>query len=239
MSNLQGKLATSPYARPAAKRKSLKPTFVHSPPLPTGPADIFFKSDSGKGGWAFLSNYSPFVKEAALRGCAREHQIQARPGALFTVDNVEYKSVEHFFHSERQPCGQLKLRIRSAEDALSAKKINNASKKTHPSSLTPLEERQLVKAGPMAKFVQNDDLREALLATGARALHEGAGMGAATNRWTLTQDGTKGGDLLGQVLMEVRSELASLFGGAADNKEDAGTRRLVPQLDIDDGQTEM
>ncbi|KAJ3148066.1 hypothetical protein HDU89_004911 [Geranomyces variabilis] len=213
-----------PYARPAAKRpssaKPKKPTYTHDPPLVVGPDAIFFKSDSGRGGWAFLSNYWPFVKPAAVRGCARDHDIHPPAGeALFTVDGVGYKSVEHFYHSERQPKGAkaIRERIRNAEDGLTAKKINNEYKKLNPSPLSAAEERQLVKQGLLAKFGQNEDLRRGLLSTASRTLHEGAGMGASTNRWTLTQDGAKGGDLLGQLLMEVREELAASAPSPSSN----------------------
>lgn len=187
-----------------------KGQYEHSPPLSVGDNDIFFKSDSGRNGYAFLSNYWPFVTEAAAKGVLHHHGIVAdKSKPLFEVDGRSYCSVEHFYQSARQPASRPNVReaIRDAPDAITAKKLNNQYKKKWPSLLSSTEERELMLTGLRCKFVQNEQLGELLLATGSRALHEGAGMGAGSNKWVLTKDGSKGGDLLGQLLMQVRQEL--------------------------------
>lgn len=63
----------------------------------------------------------------------------------------------------------------------------------------------------MAKFTQHEDLRELLLSTGKARLVESATVNNAVNRLWGEVNG-KGQNKLGELLMEIRAELAAVYG---------------------------
>jgi predicted NAD-dependent protein-ADP-ribosyltransferase YbiA (DUF1768 family) len=92
--------------------------------------------------------------------------------------------------------GHLRDRIVSSPTALAAKRMNNRLKKEHPIDVEAwtARKRDVMKRAVKAKFEQNPELHDALVATHPRPIRES----------NIPHDDP---DMLGQILMEVRTEL--------------------------------
>ncbi len=120
----------------------------------------------------------------------------------FKLDGVRWPSVEHFYQAQKYAGTEAVERIRKADSPLKARKAGQDR------SLTARKDWDAVKEGIMgqairAKFEQNRQLRELLLATGDEELvHE-----SSTDLfWGRSRDGA-GDNRLGLILMTVRQEL--------------------------------
>lgn len=120
--------------------------------------------------------------------------------ARFSLDGEEWPDVEHYFMAQKSPEAGYQLQIRAARTPHQAKQIGRTAK------LRPNWDN--IKYGIMlravrAKFSQNPTLRELLLATGERPLHENC----KDPWWGGGPNFKNGRDWLGRILMQVRAEL--------------------------------
>jgi N-glycosidase YbiA len=139
--------------------------------------EIYFYSRDEKYGW--LSNFHLAEEE---------------------VDGYIYPTNEHFYQSTKTTNKDLKEWIRLCPMPYYAMKIGRLIReKDGLTNLTDEYRTYQMKVGLRAKFTQNRDLREKLLATGDAILHEKS---ENDMFW-----GYKGKDLLGKLLMEIREEL--------------------------------
>lgn len=121
-------------------------------------------------------------------------------------DEVRYKTSEHAYQTQKTPIESERLKIMQAATPADTKKLGRA--------VHMRKDWENVKFGIMyqivlAKFQQNEDIRKQLLATGNTELIEG-------NFWhdtffgvcTCSQHRGEGRNALGNILMQVREELA-------------------------------
>lgn len=113
------------------------------------------------------------------------------------VDGVEYPTNEHFYQSMKARNETDRRRIREAATPFEAMRLGRACRDVHPRWDDFKADVMLL--GLMAKFTQNPDLAEALLATGDAALHEDS---PTDMYW-----GKRGEDKLGKLLMMTREML--------------------------------
>lgn len=118
------------------------------------------------------------------------------------LDGITYKSSEHAFMCQKTWDEEAQLRIRMQPTAALAKKEGR--------KIALRADWEEVKVDAMykavyAKFSQNPDLKARLLATGNRYLEEGNTWGDVN--WGVCNE--VGLNLLGQILMLVRSQLRS------------------------------
>ena len=120
----------------------------------------------------------------------------------FTIDDVRWASVEHFYQARKYAGTEIADRIRKAESPLKARKI------AQDRSLVPRNDWDAVKEDVMrqaleAKFTQNRRLWERLVATGDEELIHAS---ESDLFWGKNRDGL-GDNRLGVLLMEVRRAL--------------------------------
>jgi ribA/ribD-fused uncharacterized protein len=138
----------------------------------------------------------------------------------FTVDGVEYRCAEQFMMAEKAALfGDMTTRKRILTTG------SPRAQKALGRQVSPFDEarwtaacREIVYRGNVAKFSQNPDLRDLLLATGDLTLAEASptdriwGIGlAAENPRATKRSAWRGTNWLGEALMRVRAELR---GGA-------------------------
>jgi len=116
--------------------------------------------------------------------------------AAFVINDKEYSTVEHYFQSAKHIGCELEEKIRLAKTPMQAKKLA-WSRKACPGWETRKE--AVMFRALIAKFGQNPDIAERLLATGDALLHEDS---PYDTYW-----GVKGLDRLGKLLMIARNEL--------------------------------
>lgn len=148
------------------------------------------KINSFRGDYYFLSNFYP---------------------AKVTYEGVTYESNEAAFQAQKT----LDMAERRRFAGMGPSEAKKAGRR-----IKLRRDWEQVKEGIMrrivhAKFTQNKDLREKLLATGSAALEEGNNWGDRT--WG-TVDGV-GRNLLGKILMDVRDALAGKAGPVEDEKD--------------------
>jgi ribA/ribD-fused uncharacterized protein len=115
------------------------------------------------------------------------------------VDESSYPTNEHFYQSQKAKDAADRIWIMAAPKPFLAMK---AGRSLRPFEVVPnwgSIKFAVMKRGLLAKFTQNLDLKEKLLATGSAALHE--------NSPTDMVWGVKGLDMLGKLLCEVREEI--------------------------------
>ena len=118
----------------------------------------------------------------------------------FMIDDIEFKTVEHWFQSQKTTNNDEQLIIRSAKTPALAKSLG---KKCHLREDWEEIKINVMEQGVRAKFNQNPKLKELLIETGDQRLAEG-------NRWGDTFWGidlrtSKGLNHLGKILMNVRN----------------------------------
>lgn len=160
---------------------------------------VWFKSNKANG-FAFLSNFWPFVSDAAKSAV----EADLRSEGSFVARGRAWGSVEHFFQAVKYMGynDEAAKEIADAEDALGALRVNRKWKATHPVDMNAwhLRRDQVMEEALLAKFSQNAGLGQALVATGERRLSEVPGRSAGY--WDF-----KGEDALGKALMRVRTSL--------------------------------
>ena len=116
--------------------------------------------------------------------------------APIMLDGKQYRTIEHYFQSQKFPGEDLGEAIRLADTARAAKKL--AWQRPAPADWDERKESVML-AALRTKFAQYPELAQKLLATGDAQLHEDS---PDDLFW-----GVKGRDRLGQLLMKVREEL--------------------------------
>lgn len=120
--------------------------------------------------------------------------------AVMTVDGKEYATVEHYFQACKAATEVEHDIIRTAASPSAAKKLGR--KVVH---LQPRWEKiklDIMRRALREKFRQNPELRDILFSTGDRPLHEDS---KHDREWGWVKG--KGRDLLGKLLMRVRTTL--------------------------------
>ncbi len=136
---------------------------------------------------------------------ANYHWLSNFSAHPITVGNVRWSSVEHYYQAQKYPGTETASQIRRAETPLKARKIGQNR------SLAPRADWESVKESVMrsaieAKFTQNRQLRELLIATGdAELVHESS----SDLFWGRSKEGI-GDNRLGIIIMEVRKQLHDL-----------------------------
>lgn len=129
------------------------------------------------------------------------------------IDKTEYRNVESFYQSQKYEDRGLQEYVRSAIMPAVAKQRGRAFPVRPDWEQVKVE---VMLKGLRAKFQQNPELRQMLLATGDAVLYEDS---PTDLFW-----GKKGQDMLGKLLMRVRSEISRDAELAAwANEKDFGT----------------
>lgn len=122
--------------------------------------------------------------------------------ATFEIEGKEWKSTEHFFQAQKFASDlEYFETIRDAPTPTAAKALGSVRRPGFNPSWNSVSE-DVMKECNLAKFSQNDGLKQKLLETGDRELVEHA----ADKIWGDGLDGS-GANKLGRVLMAVRSDL--------------------------------
>ncbi|TXT59147.1 MAG: hypothetical protein BAJALOKI1v1_1470002 [Promethearchaeota archaeon] len=119
----------------------------------------------------------------------------------FQINNTNYKTVEHWFQSQKTTNSREQITIQNAKTPALAKSLGRKSQLR-----TDWEQIKLfvMKEGVRAKFSQNPRLKQLLIETGSQKLEEG-------NRWHddfwgIDLKTNKGLNHLGKILMQLRTE---------------------------------
>ena len=134
-----------------------------------------------KGKYRFLSNFYP---------------------SPFTIKNIEYKTIEHWFQSQKTNNFYEQKSIRNAKTPALAKALG---KKCHLREDWEQVKLIIMEEGVRAKFTQHPKLKQFLIETGDQVLEEG-------NRWKdafwgIDLNKNQGLNHLGKILMKIRKEL--------------------------------
>ena len=118
-----------------------------------------------------------------------------------TIDELVYPTNEHFYQAQKTNNSDVYTWILSAPTPYLAMRAGRSLRKGKELRDDWCDEIRIetMLVGLRAKFTQNPDLKEKLLATGDVAIHEDA---PSDMFW-----GRKGKDMLGKLLMQVREEL--------------------------------
>jgi len=119
--------------------------------------------------------------------------------ASMTIRGKTYRTVEHWFQASKTKETRAHEKIRTASTAAQAKRLGRAVQ------LRPDWEKvkmEVMRRGLEAKFTQHGGLKQLLLETGDRAIHEASPSDAIWG-WM----GGQGQDLLGKLLMETRTKI--------------------------------
>ena len=145
----------------------------------------------------------PEESEAPVLFWGRRHsawQVLSNFAATpFMVDGVEFPTVEHYFQASKALTDWEREMVRAAESPKEAKRLGRQV------SLRPDWESvkvDVMREALLAKFRGNAEARRALLSTGHRPIHEDS---PRDLEWGWGEG--RGRDLLGRLLMEVRSTL--------------------------------
>jgi ribA/ribD-fused uncharacterized protein len=138
--------------------------------------DIYFYSRDEEYGW--LSNFARYEQ---------------------AVDGIKYPTNEHYFQSQKAKDEEMRDWIASAPIPFLAMKAGRSIRESEMVENWDGIKFDIMLKGLRAKFGQNEDLKQKLLATGNAALHEDS---PTDMIW-----GVKGKDMLGKLLMQVRDEL--------------------------------
>ena len=120
--------------------------------------------------------------------------------ATMTVEGKEYATVEHYYQACKATSDVEHDIIRTAASPSAAKKMGR--KVVHLRPRWEKIKQDIMRRGLLAKFRQHADLQYILLSTGARPIHEDA---KHDREWGWARG--QGRDLLGKLLVEVRTEL--------------------------------
>jgi len=134
----------------------------------------------------------------------------------FTIDNIEYKSAEHYMMAEKARLfkdEEILQKILECKSPVAAKKLGRQVK-NFKANLWDENRFEIVKKANLYKFSQNEQLKTFLLTTKSRVLVEASpvdaiwGIGLAEDHNNASNPKKwRGENLLGFALMEVRDEL--------------------------------
>jgi ribA/ribD-fused uncharacterized protein len=120
----------------------------------------------------------------------------------FELDGKYWPTVEHYFQAQKFPGTEHAEKIRLAKTPADAKRKGRS--RAHPLRVDwEVEKDDLMRRAVRRKFETHPDLRELLLSTGEEELVENA---PGDYYWGCGKTGT-GRNMLGQILMEVRTAL--------------------------------
>ncbi len=138
--------------------------------------------------------------ENELRFVGEHHPLSNFYLCKVNIDGREYKTVEHYYQSEKALNPVDKARIMLAESPAKARRLGRQVKMR--SDWDDVKD-QIMYKGVKAKFTQNPEARAYLLATGDRYLVEDASF---SPYWGSGHDGM-GKNKMGKLLMQIRDEL--------------------------------
>lgn len=119
------------------------------------------------------------------------------------IDGKEYLTVEHWFHSQKFTDPILQDQIRRTSTAASAKRLGKTRDPSFRNDWDTYRE-EVMSQGLKAKFTQNSDLSNKLLATGFLQLIE---QSPWDSYWGSGRSG-HGKNRMGALLMSLRKELS-------------------------------
>ena len=162
------------------------------------------------------SNRKPMVlfwKDTEENGCFSNWYRRT-----FVIDGIPYPHVEQYMMSQKAKLFHDEVRyaaILRTENPHACKKLGKLVTPFDPKTWDAVK-YEIVKAGNRAKFEQNPDLKEKLLATGTAILAEASprdktwGIGKTAKTAAETDPSAwPGQNLLGKILMELREEFAA------------------------------
>ena len=122
--------------------------------------------------------------------------------APFFIEGKTYKTVEHWFQAQKFPTDKdLQERIRNAQTPAQAKVLGQTRSTHYVSNWDVIKDEVMLK-GLTAKFAQNPDLKDLLVATAGRELREKA----PKDKYWGTGPSGDGQNKLGKLLMAVRDQ---------------------------------
>ncbi|KAJ1558564.1 hypothetical protein HK096_010121, partial [Nowakowskiella sp. JEL0078] len=124
----------------------------------------------------------------------------------FTVNKIKYKSIEHYYQSEKFCNEDYCFEIRSAKSSKIARELGHATSIEILPNWKDIREG-IMKTGLLAKFTQNENLKNILLLTGVAKLFH---LNENDPYWSYKRVSLYqyiGSNRLGVLLMEVRSQI--------------------------------
>lgn len=118
------------------------------------------------------------------------------------IDGVTWKSVEHYYQAEKSLDPVYRQLVHDAATPADAKALGNDSAYPHRADWDTWK-LMAMRRGIFYKFMQHKDLRDLLLSTGDKVLHENS---MVDYYWGIGEDKT-GLSMLGKELMALREEL--------------------------------
>ena len=125
------------------------------------------------------------------------------------IDGVTWPAVEHYYQAQKTLDPAYQQKIHDAATPAEAKALGNAPECVYRPDWSTWKIMAMRRA-LFAKFTQNPDLRELLLGTGNRVLHENS---MKDYYWGIGETRT-GLSMLGKLLMALREELRYFYGEA-------------------------
>ena len=119
--------------------------------------------------------------------------------AIIEINGRQYATVEHYFQACKAQNHKSHEQIRRAVSAARAKQLGRQVELRRDWEQVKIE---VMRQALLAKFTQYEDLRQLLLSTGDRVIHEDSPTDAVWG-WM----GGRGQDLLGKLMMQVRTAL--------------------------------
>ena len=117
------------------------------------------------------------------------------------IDNIEYKSAEHYYQSMKAKNNDDKSWIRAATNGYEAKKRAHTLVSENKVVKNTVDDKlKIMRRAFLEKFVQNPNIAKKLLATGDALLYENSPHDLF---W-----GMKGENWIGRILMEIREKLS-------------------------------
>ena len=118
------------------------------------------------------------------------------------IDGVTWKSVEHYYQAEKSLDPVYRQLVHDAATPADAKALGNDPAYPHRADWDTWK-LMAMRRGGFYKFMQHKDLRDLLLSTGYKVLHENS---MVDYYWGIGEDKT-GLSMLGKELMALREEL--------------------------------
>ena len=121
-----------------------------------------------------------------------------------TIDGIEYKTTEHYFQSKKFEGTSYETKVRKASGAMEAARLGRDRSFPLRKDWEQVKD-DVMRVAVEAKFRQHRGLAKKLLETGTATLVEHT---VKDSYWANGGNG-KGKNMLGKILMEVRSKLRS------------------------------